>query len=96
MNPKQLTKETKNKRLTDWGIDKEYGKVLADRNRVIQLAVDQINESTVTINGNKEDWQPFFNHALNIYRFKEISGIDENDPQYGWRWVWSLRPKMIP
>ena len=86
-----FTKETKNQRLTSWGVDKEYGKVLADRNRVMQLAVDQINDATVTINGTKEDWQPFFNHCLNIYRAKEISGVDENDPQYGWRWVWKRK-----
>ena len=70
--------------------DDEYGKVLVDRNRVIQLAVDEWNERRMPVNGTKADWQPWFNHWLNIYRVKEITG-DESDPQYGWRWVWKRK-----
>ena len=83
-------KETRNKQLIRWGEKEEYGKVLIDRNRVIQLAVDQINEKRMTYNGTYEDWKPFFVHALNIYRVKEFIG-EENDPQYGWKWVWKRR-----
>lgn len=85
-----FVKETKDKKLIRWGEDKEYGKVLVDRNRTIQLTVDQINEQRITFNGNQEDWKPFFEHCMNIYRIKEITG-DENDPQYGWRWVWKRK-----
>lgn len=85
-----FVKETRNQQLIRWGEDEEFGKVLVDRNRVIQLAIDQINESRLTINGSVEDWQPFFNHALNVYRVKEIMG-EENDPQYGWRWIWKRK-----
>lgn len=83
-------KETRNKQLIRWGEDEEQGKVLIDRNRVIQLAVDQINEKRMVYNGTYEDWKPFFAHALNIYRVKEFVG-EENDPQYGWRWVWKRK-----
>ena len=48
-----------------------------------------------------EEWQPFFNHALNIYRVREMQGQDKyvsddgsvqaNDPQYNWRWVWKRK-----
>ena len=86
-----FTKETKNKELIRWGENEEYGKVLVDRNRVAQLAVDQFNEGRIPINGTLEDWKPFFEHCLNIYRVKEIQGQDENDPQYGWRWVWKRK-----
>lgn len=84
-----FTKETKNKELIRWGENEEFGRVLADRNRVIQLTVDQINEARLTFNGTKEDWQPFFNHALNIYR--KLENIDESEPLYGWRWVWKRK-----
>lgn len=83
-------KETRNKTLIRWGEDEEYGKVLIDRNRVIQLAVDQINEKRMVFNGTQEDWQLFFNHALNIYRVKNFVG-EENDPQYGWKWEWKRK-----
>ncbi len=86
-----FTKENKNKELTRWGEGDEDGKVLVDRNRMIQLVVDQIREQRLTFNGTQEDWQPFFTHSMNIYRVKEIQGQDENDPQYGWRWVWKRK-----
>ncbi len=84
-----FVKETKNKQLIRWGENEEYGKVIVDRNRVIQLAVDQINETRISFNGSKADWQPFFNHCLNIYRTREI--VDENEPMYGWRWEWKRK-----
>lgn len=84
-------KESKTKQLIHWGENEEQGKVSIDRNRVIQLAIDQFNEQRMAINGSVEDWQPYFNHWLNMYRVKEISGTDENDPQYGWRWVWKRK-----
>ena len=55
------------------------------------MAVDEIKEKRMTFNGTKEEWKPFFEHAMNIYRVKEIQGKDENDPQYGWRWVWKRK-----
>lgn len=85
-----FTKENKNLDPIRWAENDENGKVLVDRNRMIQLVVDQINEQRIVFNGTKEDWQLFFQHCLNIYRVKEITG-DENDPQYGWRWVWKRK-----
>lgn len=85
-----FTKETRDKQLIRWGKDNEFGKVLVDRNRTVQLAVDQLNEQRIQFNGSKEDWTPFFEHCMNVYRVKEVSG-DENDPQYGWRWVWKRK-----
>lgn len=84
-----FVKETKNKTLIRWGEDEEYGRVLVDRNRTIQLAVDEFNEGRIAINGWVDEWQPYFNHWLNIYRVKEI--LDDNEPSYGWRWVWKRK-----
>lgn len=85
-----FTKETRNQELIRWGEGEEVGKVLVDRNRMIQLMVDEFNDGRATVNGTVSDWQPWFNHWLNIYRVKEITG-EENDPQYGWRWVWKRK-----
>lgn len=85
-----FVKETRSQQIIRWGEKDEEGKVLVDRNRIIQLSVDQINDKRITFNGSKEDWLSFFEHCLNIYRVKEITG-EENDPQYGWRWVWKRK-----
>lgn len=84
-----FTKETKTQEIIRWGEGDEQGKVLVDRNRAVQLAVDQLNDGRLVFNGTQEEWQPFFNHALNIYRVREIT--DENEPTYGWRWVWKRK-----
>ena len=87
-----LTKDSRSQQIIKWSeTEGERGKVVVDRNRMIQLIVDQLNERRMTFNGSKEDWQPFFDHCLNIFRVKEIQGTDENDPQYGWRWVWKRK-----
>ena len=85
-----FVKETRNQQIIRWGEGDEYGKVLVDRNRSVQMFVDEINEKRVTFNGSLEDWEPWFAHAMNIFRVKEITG-EENDPQYGWRWVWKRK-----
>lgn len=85
-----FVKETRTKEIIRWGEGQEYGRVLVDRNRMVQLIVDQLNDKRFKFNGSADEWQPFFAHALNIYRVKEITG-EENDPQYGWRWVWKRK-----
>lgn len=82
-----FTKEKRSQQIITWAENDELGKVEADRNRLIQLVVDEFKEQRSPIWGNLEDWKPWFAHALNIYRVKEITG-EENDPQYGWKWVW--------
>jgi hypothetical protein len=86
-----FTKETKNQEIIRW-VDEEAGKtvnkILVDRNRMVQMTVDEFGEERLPFWGTREDWQPWFDHAKNIYRVKEVQGDDENEPQYGWRWVW--------
>jgi hypothetical protein len=85
-----FTKETRTQQLIRWSEGKEYGKVMVDRNRAIQLVVDEIKDRRFPIWGTKEDWQPYFTHWLNIYRVREIKGEAE-DPQYDWRWIWKRK-----
>lgn len=82
-------KETRTQQLIRWGEDREMGNVLIDRNRMMQVLVDEITDKRLPINGTVEEWQPWFSHWLNIYRAKEI--VDESEPSYGWRWVWKRK-----
>lgn len=85
-----FTKETKNMEIIRWGENDERGRVLVDRNRAIQMFVDEIKDRRVVFNGSKEDWQPWFTMALNVYRVREETG-EIGDPQYNWRWVWKRK-----
>ncbi len=83
-------KEMKTQELIQWKEEEGVDKLFIDRNRFIQQCVDEVKEGRTVFNGKKEDWMPFFKHALNIYRVKEITG-EEDDPQYGWKWVWKRK-----
>lgn len=88
-----FVKPTKNQELIRW-VDEESGvgvcKVLVDRNRMIQESIEEYKDGRAPIQGKLDDWQPWFNHALNIYRVKETVGED-TDPQYGWRFIWKRK-----
>ncbi len=60
--------DQKGTELIKWGEGQEYGKVVADRNRLIQLMIDEMNDKRVTFSGTESDWQEYITHWLNIYR----------------------------
>ncbi len=61
--------------LIKWGENEEYGKVTADRNRLIQLFIDEMVDKRVTFNGNESEWQEYTTHWLNIYRVWEENAL---------------------
>lgn len=85
-----FTKETKDLQIIKWAENDEEGKVYADRNRLIQLCVDEFKDKRSPICGNKEDFKEFYEHSQNIYRVREDKG-EVGDPQYNWRWVWKRK-----
>lgn len=61
--------------LIQWGKDTEYGKVVADRNRLIQLFIDEMLDKRITFNGTEPEWQDYIAHWLNIYRTWEENAL---------------------
>lgn len=61
-------RDGKNVGIIQWGKDMEYGKVVADRNKLIQLFIDEMLDKRVTFNGTEAEWQDYIVHWLNIYR----------------------------
>ena len=68
-------RDKKGQELIKWGKDKEYGKVEADRNRLIQLFIDEMLDKRVTYNGTESEWQEYTSHWLNIYRVWEENSM---------------------
>lgn len=60
--------DRKTMRLIEWGRGKESGKVIADRNRVIQQLFDEFRAKRIPLYGSREDWHPMWLHAANMYR----------------------------
>lgn len=61
--------------LIQWGTKQEYGKVVADRNRLIQLFIDEMMDKRVTFNGSESEWQDYIVHWMNIYRTWEENSL---------------------
>lgn len=72
-------RDKKGVEIIKWGKDEEYGKVEVDRNRLIQLFIDEMLDRRVVFNGTESEWQEYISHWLNIYRLWEENamGISE-------------------
>ncbi len=67
--------DRKTQEIIQWGKDMEYGKVIADRNRLIQLFIDEMSDRRVTFNGSESEWQEYIVHWMNIYRTWEENSL---------------------
>ena len=61
-------RDKKGLEIIKWGKDDEYGKVEVDRNRMIQLFIEEMMDRRVTFNGTETEWQEYITHWMNIYR----------------------------
>lgn len=76
-------KDRKTQQLIRWGEKEEFGTVLADRNRMIQLVIDEAREKRFRLfNGSKEDWYNYWLHWSHIYRTVEEDNLGVK--QYVW------------
>lgn len=54
--------------LIKWGTKDEYGRVMVDRNRLIQLVVDEMNDKRVPLHGTLTKWWNMWLHWSHMYR----------------------------
>lgn len=80
--------DRKTKEIVRWGEKREFGTVIVDRNRAIELLVEELKEKRIAFNGTKEAWKEYAEHWTNIYRVKEEDKKNPDDPVYNWRYVW--------
>lgn len=68
-------RDKKGMEIIRWGKDEEYGMVFADRNRLIQLFIDEMLDRRVTFSGTESEWQEYVSHWMNIYRVWEENAL---------------------
>jgi Phage terminase large subunit (GpA) len=74
--------------LARWGENDEKGKVVIDRNRTIQLVVDELNDKRIPLQGTFDDWYDYAMEWERLYRTK-----DENSQHVVvYDWVKSSTP----
>lgn len=85
-------KDRKTVDLVQWGTDYEYGKVTVDRNRMMQLVVEQLRDvGRIRLNGTKDEWAEWASHFGNMYRELVVvknSPDKDNRSLYGNEYVW--------
>jgi hypothetical protein len=64
--------DRKTEQLVRWGAKDEAGAVVADRNRTIQLVVDEFTDKRIPVMGQENDWYDYWLHWNNLTRVKEM------------------------
>lgn len=85
-------KDKTSQKIIDWGTDNDFGMVTVDRNRMIQLIVEQLKDiGRIRLCGSKDDFTELASHFGNIYRefvtAKDNIGKD-NATLYKNQFVW--------
>lgn len=63
--------DRKAQQLIRWGQNDEFGSVLSDRNRVIQLLIDQFADMRIPLQGDKNDWADYYSQLKSSYKVIE-------------------------
>lgn len=77
--------DKKTKELVKWGNKDEQGTVIADRNKVIQLVVDEFRDRRIPVHGTEGDWFEYWLDWNNLSRIKVLDP-DTNQTK-GYKWV---------
>ena len=84
-----LGAEKKTNELVDWGKGDEHGAVRIDRNRLIQLCVDEFRNKRIPVHGTEADW---FEYWLDWNHLAKMKVLDPDTNQVkGYKWVRSGR-----
>lgn len=75
--------DRKTQSIIKWGENEEEGIVLVDRNKAIQMVIDEFTDRRIPLFGNSVDWHDYVTHWLNIYRTSEEDKTTKN-PRYIW------------
>lgn len=80
-----LAGDRKTKELTQWGKGDEHGAVTADRNRMIQLVIDEFRNKRIPVHGTENDW---FDYWLDWNNLSKIKVLDPDTNQIkGYKWI---------
>jgi hypothetical protein len=81
--------DRKTNELVKWGDKDEHGAVQADRNRMIQLVVDEFRNKRIPVHGVESDWYEYYLDWNNLAKIKVLDP-DTNQVK-GYKWVRSGR-----
>ena len=70
--------------LMTWGKGDEHGSVKVDRNRIIQLCVDEFRNKRIPVHGTEEDWYAYYLDWNNLSKLKVLDPVTSQVKGYKW------------
>jgi len=84
-----LSGDRKTKELVKWGKGNEEGTAVADRNRSIQLVVDEFRTRRIPVHGTEGDWFEYWSDWNNLAKMRVLD--PDTNATKGYKWVRSGR-----
>lgn len=75
-------RDRKTQQIVRWGHNEESGNVLVDRNRAIQLVIDEFADRRIALQGTRDDFGEYYTHWDTLYRITELDALGV--PQINW------------
>ena len=69
--------------LIRWGKKADEGSVLVDRNRMIQLVIDEFADQRIPLQGNLGDWEQFYSHWKTLFKITVLNSL--GTPLFEWK-----------
>ncbi len=83
--------DKKSMQIIKWGENDEAGRVMVDRNRAMQLVIDELSDKRIPLQGTREDWMPLWVHFSHIYRVAE----EDAQGRIKYKWLRSDRDDKV-
>ena len=75
-------KDRKTEKFIRWGKGEEEGNIQTDRNKMMQMVIDEFADGRVPLQGSSEDWQEYYGHWKTLYRTEEKDAL--GNPWFIW------------
>jgi hypothetical protein len=75
-------KDRKTFQLIRWGKNEEAGNVIVDRNRMMQMVIDDFANKKIPLQGTQDDWAEFESHWATLYKVTELNSL--GTPEARW------------
>ena len=79
-----FTGEKKKNDLFDWGKGDDSGAVRVDRNRGIQLVIDEFRYKRIPVHGTEEEWFEYWTDWNNLSKLKILDPVTNETKGYKW------------
>lgn len=75
-------RDRKTYQIIRWGQNEEAGNVTVDRNRALQILIDDFANKKIPLQGTQDDWAEFQSHFATLYKINEVDTLGV--PQFKW------------